>query len=315
MLGNFQHNPERIPRVRRSVEEMTKYFQSAIQEARRHPREGLIDSFSHSRKSTRRPLHGRGSHRQHNRHDGGWTGNDNKSNRQWRPDAATQSDRASKAPSGPDIAALRSRRDAANEPPSQHTARLAPDDLILGGKKIAKRQAAIAVMAAGNRDPERFPETDRFDISRKDNRHLSFGWAAHFCFGAALARIEGQVAFGAMLTLLSNWRLNPKPLVWRANLGLRGLTALPIEFDRNITGSPLRNPPVPVVEPTPGLQRTLEACPTRPNFRIQNASCWKNICGKASRGRVRPMEFARDRPAFLFPYRCRRSRFWSRLKP
>ncbi len=45
MLGNFQHNPERVPRVRRSVEEMTNYFHSAIQEIRRHPREGLIHSF------------------------------------------------------------------------------------------------------------------------------------------------------------------------------------------------------------------------------------------------------------------------------
>src|SRR5437667_2537762 len=80
------------------------------------------------------------------------------------------------------------------ESPSQHTARLAPEDTILGGRRIRKRQAVIAVMAAGNRDPERFPDPDRLVITRADNRHLAFGWAAHFCFGAALARIEGQVA-------------------------------------------------------------------------------------------------------------------------
>ncbi len=114
------------------------------------------------------------------------------------------------------------------EPPSQHTARLAPYDVELGGNKVLKRQAVIAVMAAGNRDPERFPEPDRFDITRKDNRHLSFGWAAHFCFGAALARIEGQVAFDVMLSRLLNWTLEPGSLVWRTNLGLRGLTALPL---------------------------------------------------------------------------------------
>ena len=116
------------------------------------------------------------------------------------------------------------------ESPSQHTARLAPEDTILGGRRIRKRQAVIAVMAAGNRDPERFPDPDRLDITRTDNRHLAFGWAAHFCFGAALARIEGQVAFELMLRRLPYLALEPGALVWRNNLGLRGLEALPVTF-------------------------------------------------------------------------------------
>src|SRR5207247_5864826 len=118
------------------------------------------------------------------------------------------------------------------ESPSQHTARLAPEDTILGGRRIRKRQAVIAVMAAGNRDPERFPDPDRLDITRADNRHLAFGWAAHFCFGAPLARIEGQVAFATLLERLPRLALVPEPLVWRQNLGLRGLTKLDVSFDR-----------------------------------------------------------------------------------
>jgi cytochrome P450 len=114
------------------------------------------------------------------------------------------------------------------EPPSQHTARMAPDDVELGGRRIKKRQAVIAVMAAGNRDPERFPEPDRLDLGRADNRHLSFGWGAHFCFGAPLARIEGQVALAALVKRFEHIELPPGPLVWRQNLGLRGLEALPV---------------------------------------------------------------------------------------
>ena len=99
-------------------------------------------------------------------------------------------------------------------------------------------------MGAANRDPERFPEPDRLDIDRKDNRHVAFGWAAHFCFGAALARIEGQIAFATLLRRFSNITLEKAaPLRWRENLGLRGLTSLPVTFDR------VANPPDPILNP------------------------------------------------------------------
>jgi pimeloyl-[acyl-carrier protein] synthase len=116
------------------------------------------------------------------------------------------------------------------EPPVQHTARIAPEDTALGGKEIRKGQSVIAVMAAANRDPERFRDPDLFDIERTDNRHLAFGWAAHFCFGAPLARMEGQIAFSALLRRLSGIGLTNQPLAWRENLGLRGLRALPVSF-------------------------------------------------------------------------------------
>ena len=117
------------------------------------------------------------------------------------------------------------------ESPSQQTARLAPEDTELGGKKIRKRQAVIAVMAAGNRDPQRFPEPDTLDLRRTDNRHLAFGWAAHYCFGAPLARMEGQIAFSTLLRRLPELRLEPQEFVWRDNLGLRGLTQLKVGFE------------------------------------------------------------------------------------
>jgi cytochrome P450 len=118
------------------------------------------------------------------------------------------------------------------ESPSQHTARLAPEDVEIGGRLIPKRQPVIAVMAAANRDPARFPEPDRLDLGRQDNRHLAFGWAGHFCFGAPLARMEAQIAFGTLLRRLPELHLEPEPLTWRENLGQRGLKALPVSFRR-----------------------------------------------------------------------------------
>jgi cytochrome P450 len=88
----------------------------------------------------------------------------------------------------------------------------------------------IAVMAAANRDPGRFPEPDKLDLVRPNNRHLAFGWAAHFCFGAPLARIEGQIAFSTLLRRLPSLALASQPLQWRQNLGLRGLLSLPVTF-------------------------------------------------------------------------------------
>src|SRR5205085_12424449 len=122
------------------------------------------------------------------------------------------------------------------ESPSQQTARICPEDTELGGKLIRKGQAVIAVMAAGNRDPERFRDPDRLDITRVDNRHLAFGWASHFCFGAALARIEGQFTFEAIASRTANLAFQPnQPLVWRNNPGLRGLTALQLSFEEALS--------------------------------------------------------------------------------
>jgi cytochrome P450 len=119
------------------------------------------------------------------------------------------------------------------ESPSQHTGRIAREDVQLGGKQIRKGQAVMAVMAAANRDPEQFTEPDRLILDRAENKHVAFGWSNHFCFGAPLARMEAQIAFKSILRRLSNIQLLPGPLNWRNNSGLRGLTALPISFEPN----------------------------------------------------------------------------------
>ena len=230
MLGNFQHNPEHAPVMLKTVEEMTAYFQAAVDEIKRNPREGLIHSLMTAEIDGDRLSEEEVIANTIVTMVGGQEtttnliGNGLLTLLRHPDQLAKLRDDLSLIPSAVEEM-LRF------ESPSQHTARLTPVDRELGGKQIRQRQAVIAIMAAANRDPERFPDPDRFDISRQDNRHLAFGYAAHFCFGAPLARAEGQIAFEEMLQRFSNLQLEPQKLVWRTNLGLRGLTSLQVKFD------------------------------------------------------------------------------------
>jgi pimeloyl-[acyl-carrier protein] synthase len=230
MLGNFQHNPGRAMRVLRTVEEMTAYLRAAISNNSKR-RDGLIGAFLAAEQDGDRFTEEEVIANTIITMVGGQETTTNLIGNGLltlfrHPDAMEQ------LRADPSLIPSAVEEMLRYESPSQHTARLAPADCELGKKLIRKRQAVIAVMAAGNRDPERFPEPDRFDIKRKDNRHLAFGWAAHFCFGAALARIEGQAAFGTILRRLQNLELENCKLEWRQNLGLRGLTRLPVSFEK-----------------------------------------------------------------------------------
>jgi hypothetical protein len=230
MLGNFQHNPDRFPRVLRSVENLCSYFRSAMREQQVHPREGLVQAMMGAEIEGARLTEEEVIANLIVTMVGGLETTTNLIGNGvltlLRHPSELDRLRADSSLIPSAVEEL-----LRYESPSQHTARLAPADVHLGGKVIRKRQAVIAVMGAGNRDPERFPEPDRLDITRKNNQHLAFGWAAHFCFGAALARLEGQIAFDMILRRLPQLRLNAQgPLVWRHNLGLRGLTSLPVAF-------------------------------------------------------------------------------------
>jgi len=229
MLGNFQHNPERAPRMLRTVQDMTAYFKDVVRDQRDRPREGLVHSLSIAEVDGDRLTEEEVVATAIVTMVGGQETTTNLIGngvltllRHPEEMERLRSD-LSLIPSAVEEM-LR------YESPSQHTGRLAPVDRELGGKLIRQRQAVMAVMAAANRDPERFPDPDRFDITRRDNRHLAFGYAAHFCFGAALARIEGQEAFDAMMRRMPVLRLRPGPLVWRNNSGLRGVTSLNVAF-------------------------------------------------------------------------------------
>ncbi len=112
------------------------------------------------------------------------------------------------------------------------TGRFAREDVAIGGMVIPKGEEVTGVIAAADRDPERFPDPDTLDISRTDNKHLAFGRGIHYCLGAPLARMEGQIAINALLRRMPNLRLkgSPESLTWRPDPPMRGLEGLPVEF-------------------------------------------------------------------------------------
>jgi cytochrome P450 len=112
----------------------------------------------------------------------------------------------------------------------QRTARLTNAEVELGGKTIPKGAFVVTAIGAANRDPAHFPDPDRLDVARPDNRHIAFGFGIHFCLGAPLARVEGQLALGTLLRRMPRLRLGAEALAWRESSTLRGLKALPVEF-------------------------------------------------------------------------------------
>ena len=112
------------------------------------------------------------------------------------------------------------------------TERFAREDVAIGETVIPKGEMVLAVIAAADHDPERFPEPNTLDVTRTDNKHIAFGKGIHFCLGAPLARMEGQIAIGTLLRRMPNLQLkgSPESLTWRPGLILRGLEGLPVEF-------------------------------------------------------------------------------------
>lgn len=116
------------------------------------------------------------------------------------------------------------------ESPIQLTDRKAIADCEVGGVPIRGGQMVGVVLAAANRDPQRFPDPDRLDLTRADDRHLAFGHGNHFCLGAQLARLECEIAIGSLVARFPHFSGDPEPPDWRRSLIVRGPESLPLRL-------------------------------------------------------------------------------------
>ncbi len=114
--------------------------------------------------------------------------------------------------------------------PVQMTGRIAKVDVEIAGQKITAGQNVSTIVASANRDPDAFPDPDTLDLTREPCNHLSFSAGIHFCLGAQLARLEGQIALSTAVRRFSEMKLATEDLQWRPAPILRGLEALPVTF-------------------------------------------------------------------------------------
>ncbi|KQY94395.1 cytochrome P450 [Paenibacillus sp. Root52] len=119
-----------------------------------------------------------------------------------------------------------------NGPAEVSNVRWATEDIELDGHHIRQGDMMFVALSSANRDSRKFEEPDAFDITRKVNDHISFGKGVHYCLGAPLARLEGEIAIISLLQKLPEMKLNTGShlLEWRTGMIIRGLKKLPITF-------------------------------------------------------------------------------------
>lgn len=115
--------------------------------------------------------------------------------------------------------------------PVQWNSRIATADVELSGVTVPRGAVVLISLGSANRDPDLFADPDRFDIRRTDNKHLAFGQGIHYCIGAALARMEGEIAIGSLVQRFPKMRLVSGKIRWRKGVIFRGPEDLRVRVD------------------------------------------------------------------------------------
>jgi cytochrome P450 len=109
-------------------------------------------------------------------------------------------------------------------------ARWVSRDVELYGTTVPRGSKLILLNGAANRDERHFPDPDRLDVHRKIDRHLAFGYGAHFCIGAALARLESRIALQETLARFPEWEVDDSELEWVHTSTVRGFAKAPVHL-------------------------------------------------------------------------------------
>ena len=226
-LGGPFTPPDVLARARTSINELADYFRRVIAERRRQPREDLISGLIAAEEqgqvlnedellATCMLLLVAGNETTTNLIGNGMLA------------LLRNPDQLAKLRDGPSLTELAVEEFLRYDGPVQGTGRVALEDVEIGGRTIEEGQLVFCLLAAADRDPAQFPNPDVLDIARQDNRHIAFGYGIHFCLGAPLARIEGQVAFETLLRRLPTPHLAIDDPEWGGTFILRGLKSLPL---------------------------------------------------------------------------------------
>jgi cytochrome P450 len=229
VLGTVRHSPNLMEKASQSLGEMTDYITALGQERRLQPQEDLLTALvtvvDQGERLTREELVanvsvllGAGHETTANLIGNGVLA------------LLRNPDQMQKLRDDPALVTSVVEETMRYDNPVQIVYRSAIEDVEMEGQRLGQGQLVNMVLGAANRDPAQFSEPDRFDVTRDEGRHVGLGLGIHFCLGAPLARLEGQIAFTTLLRRFPQLRLTTDALEWQEHPTFRGLKSLPVAF-------------------------------------------------------------------------------------
>ena len=226
-IGSARNAPDKYQRAAEGAHEMAEFFRMLIAERRKEPRDDLISAFIAAREADEEMTEDElvsacmlvmfgGHETTTNLLAGGLS------------KFAANTDAWKALADDPTLSRNAVEECLRLDGPSGSMARVVAQEHELHGKRLQPGERVFAMINAANQDPEIFEDPQRFDIERKPNRHLTFGFGPHFCMGAALARLEGEIAFAHLAQRFPNIEIAPEGAQWHATMIMRGPRVLPI---------------------------------------------------------------------------------------